>query len=58
MLTLVHLSDLHFDRVDTAIVQSLRTTVEEIRPEVVVVSGDLTHTRSRGGDLPPSTGFV
>ncbi|HWP45644.1 MAG TPA: metallophosphoesterase [Candidatus Limnocylindrales bacterium] len=57
MLTLVHLSDLHFGRVDTAIVQSLRTTVEEIRPEVVVVSGDLTQ-RARTQEFKEARAFL
>lgn len=42
MRTLVHLSDLHFGRVDRALVQPLSQLVGRIRPDVVVVSGDLT----------------
>jgi 3',5'-cyclic AMP phosphodiesterase CpdA len=42
MRTLVHLSDLHFGRVDEALLDPLRTLVHEIAPDVVVVSGDLT----------------
>ena len=42
MRTLVHLSDLHFSRVDPALLDPLREQVERIAPTVVVVSGDLT----------------
>lgn len=42
MRTLVHLSDLHFGRVDDALLAPLRELVERITPDVVVVSGDLT----------------
>jgi len=42
MRTLVHLSDLHFGRVDPQLLAPLRELVERIAPDVVVVSGDLT----------------
>lgn len=42
MRTLVHLSDLHFGRVDTALLAPLRDLVRRIAPDVLVVSGDLT----------------
>src|SRR6202048_1786243 len=42
MRTLVHLSDLHFGRVDPQIVAPLIKTVSEISPDLVAVSGDLT----------------
>ncbi|MEX5744183.1 metallophosphoesterase [Massilia sp. X63] len=42
MRTLVHLSDLHFGRVDHALLAPLRALVERIDPDVLVVSGDLT----------------
>ena len=42
MRTLVHLSDLHFGRVDEALLQPLHDLVHRIAPDVVVVSGDLT----------------
>ncbi|MFC0252666.1 metallophosphoesterase family protein [Massilia consociata] len=42
MRTLVHLSDLHFGRVDHALLDPLRTLIERIGPDVLVVSGDLT----------------
>jgi len=42
MRTLVHLSDLHFGRVDHALLAPLRQLIERIDPDVLVVSGDLT----------------
>jgi len=42
MRKLAHLSDLHFGRVDMAVVDALRNCLEAIAPEVVAVSGDLT----------------
>jgi 3',5'-cyclic AMP phosphodiesterase CpdA len=42
MRTLVHLSDLHFGRVDAALLDPLRDLVTRLAPDVVVVSGDLT----------------
>lgn len=42
MTRLVHLSDLHFDRVDPAIVSALRKDINADPPDLVVVSGDLT----------------
>jgi 3',5'-cyclic AMP phosphodiesterase CpdA len=42
MRTLVHLSDLHFGRVDEAIIEPLIARVNAIAPDLVVVSGDLT----------------
>lgn len=42
MRTLVHLSDLHFGRVDHSLLAPLRELIERIDPDVLVVSGDLT----------------
>jgi 3',5'-cyclic AMP phosphodiesterase CpdA len=42
MRTIVHLSDLHFGRVDPALVDPCVEAVHATRPDVVVVSGDLT----------------
>ena len=42
MRTLVHLSDLHFGKVDDKLLAPLRELVQRIAPHVVVVSGDLT----------------
>ena len=42
MRTIVHLSDLHFGRVDHTLVEPLLHTVHRIAPDVTAVSGDLT----------------
>lgn len=42
MAVVVHLSDLHFGRVDERLLTPLVAAVEAARPDVVVVSGDLT----------------
>lgn len=42
MRTVVHLSDLHFGRVDEVLLDPLAACVESLAPDVVVVSGDLT----------------
>lgn len=47
-MRLVHLSDLHFGAVDADLPERLRDAVLAAKPDVVVVSGDLTqHGRSR-----------
>ena len=42
MRTLVHLSDLHFGRVNHELLAPLARCVAGARPDLVVVSGDLT----------------
>ena len=57
MGTIVHLSDLHFGRVDPKIVAPLVRTVETAAPDLVVVSGDLTQ-RARGGQFREARRFL
>jgi 3',5'-cyclic AMP phosphodiesterase CpdA len=42
MRTIVHLSDLHFGKIDPATLEPLARLVHRIAPDVLVVSGDLT----------------
>jgi 3',5'-cyclic AMP phosphodiesterase CpdA len=42
MRTIAHLSDLHFGRIDPALVEPVVRTVTEMKPDLVAVSGDLT----------------
>ena len=42
MRRILHLSDLHFDRVDQAILQPLIHLAQQMQPHLVVVSGDVT----------------
>lgn len=44
MRRLAHLSDLHFGRVDPAAVDGLLRSLEDARPDLVVVSGDFTQS--------------
>lgn len=48
MRTLVHLSDLHFNRVDRDVVDALADAVIAAQPDLVAVSGDLTQRARRG----------
>ena len=47
MTRIVHLSDLHFDRVDPVIVEALREEINGDPPDLVAVSGDLTQRAHR-----------
>ena len=57
MRTLVHLSDLHFGRVDQELLAPLRELVERIAPDVLVVSGDLTQ-RARPEQFEEARAFL
>lgn len=47
MIRLAHVSDLHFGTESPSVVNALRTTLAELAPDVVVVSGDLTQRAHR-----------
>jgi len=47
MRTLVHLSDLHFGRVDPRIVPPLVQAIQTIAPDLIAVSGDFTQRARR-----------
>jgi 3',5'-cyclic AMP phosphodiesterase CpdA len=57
MRTLVHLSDLHFGRVDPALLDPLRALVQRIAPDVLVVSGDLTQ-RAKSEQFEEARAFL
>jgi 3',5'-cyclic AMP phosphodiesterase CpdA len=57
MKTIVHLSDLHFGRADPAVVAALPGDVERDRPDLVVVSGDLTQ-RARQAQFVAARRFL
>ena len=57
MRTIIHLSDLHFGRVDYSIIKPLIATVTEIKPDVVAVSGDLTQ-RARSAQFKEAREFL
>ena len=57
MRTLVHLSDLHFGRVDPALIRPLISLIAQVKPDVVVVSGDLTQ-RARAEQFEEARRFL
>lgn len=57
MRTLVHLSDLHFGRVDATLLEPLIALVAQIKPDLVVVSGDLTQ-RARSVEFAAARRFL
>ena len=57
MRTLVHLSDLHFDRIDPAVLGPLRSAVHEAKPDLVAISGDFTH-RARRSQFAAARAFL
>jgi 3',5'-cyclic AMP phosphodiesterase CpdA len=57
MRTIAHLSDLHFGRIDYSVVEPLVATIAEIKPDVVVVSGDLTQ-RARSREFKEAREFL
>jgi 3',5'-cyclic AMP phosphodiesterase CpdA len=57
MRRLVHLSDLHFDRVDRRVCDAVVDFVTRFEPDLVVVSGDLTQ-RARREELRHARAFL
>jgi 3',5'-cyclic AMP phosphodiesterase CpdA len=57
MKKIVHLSDLHFGRVDEALLGPLEEAVIAARPSLVVVSGDLTQ-RARTQEFEEARAFL
>ena len=57
MRTIVHLSDLHFGRIDPAILEPVIEFVRDLRPDVVAVSGDLTQ-RARTAEYIAARDFL
>ncbi|HET7671903.1 MAG TPA: metallophosphoesterase family protein [Burkholderiales bacterium] len=57
MRTIVHLSDLHFGRVDPALLSPLSAKVEALAPHLVVISGDLTQ-RAKPDEFRKARAFL
>lgn len=57
MRTLVHISDLHFGRVNPAILPPLLGFIENLRPNLVAISGDLTQ-RARSAEFAAARVFL
>ncbi len=57
MTTFVHISDLHFRRIQPALVTGLYDSLRTIQPNVVVISGDLTQ-RARAREFQAARAFL
>jgi 3',5'-cyclic AMP phosphodiesterase CpdA len=57
MRAIVHLSDLHFGRVDPQLIDPLIKTINEMKPDLVAVSGDLTQ-RARSHQFIEARSFL
>ena len=57
MRVLVHLSDLHFGRIRSPLVEPLIDAVRQMHPSVIAVSGDLTQ-RARRGQFRDARAFL
>lgn len=57
MRTIAHISDIHFGDANVAVVERLVEKVSELRPDVVVVSGDLTQ-RARKDQFREARAFL
>lgn len=57
MRTVVHISDLHFGRVDPALLEPLAEAIADARPDVLAVSGDLTQ-RARTAQFEQAAAYL
>jgi 3',5'-cyclic AMP phosphodiesterase CpdA len=57
MRTLAHLSDLHFGRIDSALLAPLRSAVESVTPDLIAISGDFTQ-RARLSEYAAARDFL
>lgn len=57
MPVLAHLSDLHFGRTDTIVVEALLADLTRLRPDLVIISGDLTQ-RARTRQFAEARAFL
>ena len=57
MRTIVHLSDIHFGRVDRRVVEPLVAAIRAVAPDLVAVSGDLTQ-RARRSQFKQARAFL
>ena len=57
MRTIVHLSDLHFGRINAAILAPLLCFIRDLRPDLVTISGDLTQ-RARTAEFLAAREFL
>lgn len=54
---IAHISDLHFGRIDPAVVEGLAQSLADARPDLVVISGDLTQ-QARNSEFAAARAFM
>lgn len=57
MRKIVHISDVHFDKVDYRVVEKLKEKIVELEPHLTVISGDLTQ-RARSAQFKEAKDFL
>lgn len=57
MRKIVHISDLHFGRIDSGVVAAMAVAISAVNPEIVIVSGDLTQ-RARKKQFLEAVAFI
>lgn len=57
MRSIVHISDIHFGRVDYPVAEKLIVKINELKPDVTVISGDLTQ-RARSAQFKEAKEFL
>jgi 3',5'-cyclic AMP phosphodiesterase CpdA len=57
MRTIAHISDLHFDRIEPAVVEAVVKDLNELKPSLVVMSGDFTQ-RARSSQYAQAAAFM
>ncbi len=57
MRVLAHLSDIHFGAIDLRLAEAVREHLTELRPDITVISGDLTQ-RARDGQFRDARAFL
>jgi 3',5'-cyclic AMP phosphodiesterase CpdA len=57
MRTIVQISDLHFGRIDTALLRPLAQAIESVEPDLLAISGDLTQ-RARTAQFRDAASYL
>src|SRR5215207_7385819 len=57
MRTIVHLSDLHFGRIDRRLLEPLQREIAALTPDLVTISGDFTQ-RARRSQFADARAFL
>jgi 3',5'-cyclic AMP phosphodiesterase CpdA len=57
MRTIAHISDVHFGAIDPPVVEGLIADLQRQKPDIMVISGDLTQ-RARGGQYRAAAEFL